>query len=75
MIERANNTVQVGASNEKRKVQAKEAYIVSQKLNPLKTYILLDDVWTTGSSMMAAYEKIFQAGARKIVIAVIAKSG
>ena len=75
MIERANNTVQVGASNEKRKVQAKEAYIVRQKLETLKTYMLLDDVWTTGSSMMTAYEKIFQAGARKIVIAVIAKSG
>ena len=62
MIERANNTVQVGASNEKRKVQAKEAYIVRRKLDPLKTYMLLDDVWTTGSSMMAAYEKNLPGG-------------
>lgn len=72
---RVNNTVQVGSSAEKRQRQAREAYMVRGSLNAEKLYLLLDDVWTSGSSMMAAYEKIFQAGARKIAIAVLAKSG
>ena len=74
---RAKNTVQVGADAEKRQKQAKEAYAVNPKvkIDPGKTYILLDDVWTTGASALAAYEKMKKAGAKKVVIAVLAYSG
>ncbi len=74
VLGRKNHTVQVGTSSEKRKKQASEAYEIVGKINPDVNYLLLDDVWTSGSSMLAAYEKIFQAGARKISIAVIAKT-
>ncbi len=74
VLMRANKTVQVGASVEKRKKQAAEAYKVCGEIDSNAEYLLIDDVWTSGSSMMAAYEKIFQAGARKISIAVIAKT-
>ena len=70
---RNKNTVQVGASREMRISQAKEAYRVAD-VNPEAKYLLLDDVWTTGSSMMAAVQKLRDAGAKKIGIVVIARS-
>lgn len=79
VLERRNKTVQVGASGEKRRRQAREAYGVSRrwlrrngdKLDPDTTYLLVDDVWTTGASMEAAIKKMREAGAKKIVGAVI----
>lgn len=71
---RANSTVQVGASAEQRARQAKEAYMLKSGFDPEKHYILLDDVWTTGSSMLAAAQKLRSEGAQKIDILVIAKT-
>ena len=73
VLVRNKNTVQVGASREERASQAKEAYR-ALKIDSSKNYLLLDDVWTTGSSMMAAAQKLREAGAKKIGIAVIARS-
>ena len=70
---RNKNTVQVGASREERASQAKEAYR-ALKIDSRKNYLLLDDVWTTGSSMMAATQKLREMGVNKIGIAVIARS-
>ena len=74
MLERANNAVQVGASVETRKEQAQSAYR-AQNVNADKRYVLLDDVWTTGSSMLAACKEIQKAGAKQIDVIIIAKSG
>lgn len=73
VLVRNKNTVQVGASRELRCEQAKEAYR-AVNVNPDMNYLLLDDVWTTGSSMMAAMQKLREAGAKKIGIVVIARS-
>ena len=73
VLVRNKNTVQVGASREERQIQAQEAYSV-QKIDSERSYLLFDDVWTTGSSMMAAMQKLREAGAKKIGIAVIARS-
>ena len=73
VLVRNKNTVQVGASREERASQAKEAYR-ALKIDSSKNYLLLDDVWTTGSSMMAAMQKLREAGAEKIGIAVVARS-
>jgi len=70
---RNKNTVQIGASREERASQAKEAYR-ALKIDFRKNYLLLDDVWTTGSSMMAATQKLREMGANKIGIAIIARS-
>lgn len=71
---RANSTVQVGASAERRARQAQEAYMLKSGFDPEKHYILLDDVWTTGSSMLSAAQKLRSQGAQKIDILVIAKT-
>ena len=71
-----NNTVQVGADRETRLSQAESAYALTNnaKIDSENTYLLFDDVWTTGASMKAATKKLQQAGASKIVIVVLAQS-
>lgn len=74
VLVRGNNAVQVGASEEKRKEQAKTAYIVKPDIDQSENYLLLDDVWTTGSSMLAACDALQRAGCKNINVAVLAKS-
>lgn len=72
---RGNNAVQVGASEEKRIEQAKTAYIPKNDIDRDANYLLVDDVWTTGSSMLAACSALQKAGCKNLNIAVIARSG
>lgn len=75
LLRRTSNTVQVGAGSERRITQAFSTYDLSSgRVNPDITYLLLDDVWTTGASIAAATRKLREAGALKISIAVIAVS-
>ena len=76
LLIRNNNTVQVGSDRKTRLTQAKSAYLVNPdiKINPTATYLLFDDVWTTGASMKAAVKKLRQAGAKNIVVALLAVS-
>ena len=73
---RAKNTVQVGSNRSDRLTQAKSAYIKNPKckINKDTTYILLDDVWTTGASIKAATKLLQQAGGKNIVVAVLTYS-
>ena len=71
MIGRVNKTVQVGADEETRRRQAKEAYAVVRGVNAEATYLLIDDVWTTGASMEAATKAIKKAWAKKVAAAVV----
>ena len=74
MLKRVNCTVQVGSSAEQRKDQASKAYEVAKGFDLDKHYVLVDDVWTTGSSMMAAAQKLRSLGAQHVDILVIAKT-
>ena len=74
LLIRCNNAVQVGTDAETRKKQAESAYRAAEGVNSDTEYVLIDDVWTTGSSMMAACEVMQKAGARKISVVIIAKS-
>ncbi len=73
---RANNTVQIGSSKSQRQAQAAQAYNLNQRIpiDASATYILLDDVWTTGASMRSAIKKLWQAGVEKIILAILALS-
>ena len=77
LLTRARNTVQVGTSRERRLAQAEHAYALSpnRAVEPGKTYLLLDDVWTTGASMVAAAELLQKAGAENLMMAVLVVSG
>lgn len=75
VLRRGNKAVQVGANEKVRKKQAESAYIVKDNIDTEANYLLLDDVWTTGSSMLAACNKLRAYGCQKISIAVLAKSG
>ena len=76
ILVRANNSVQVGSSKSVRLSQAKSAYEINPKqtIDPASTYLLLDDIWTTGASMQAAVKKLQQAGASKIIVAILGLS-
>ena len=76
LLLRANNTVQVGSDRKTRLAQAKSAYQINPKYNidPNFTYLLFDDIWTTGASMQAARKKLQQAGAKNIILSVLAIS-
>lgn len=74
LLLRAKNTVQVGADEKTRKVQAASAYEINPKIkiDPEKTYVLFDDVWTTGASMLAASKKLREAGAKNFIFVLLA---
>lgn len=75
-LERAKNTVQVGSDKSTRLTQADAAYEISStfKPDPTATYLLLDDVWTTGATMRAAAKKLQNTGARDVRICLVSYS-
>ncbi len=74
LLLRLNNSIQVGTDEKNRLKQAKNAYSVNPKISidQNTTYLLLDDVWTTGASMKSALKKLRETGASKIIIAILA---
>ena len=76
LLLRNQNTVQVGTDQKTRLKQAESAYKVNPKIkiNQTTTYLLLDDVWTTGASLEASTKKLREAGAKKIELAILALS-
>lgn len=74
ILVRQKNTVQVGADRDARLTQAEAAYAVSGEVSSGAKYLLIDDVWTTGASMKAAVKKLQEAGARKIIVGLLALS-
>ena len=76
LLLRNQNTVQVGSNRSKRISQAASAYILNPKAKIQKdaTYILLDDVYTTGASIDAATKILNSAGIKNIKISLLAYS-
>lgn len=72
VLGRAKDTVQVGVSAAQRKTQAEEAYTLTKDLTSGKTYLLVDDIWTTGATMQAAAKVMREAGAERVYGVVLA---
>lgn len=72
LLRRAVDTVQVGAKASEREEQAQKAYVARGEVDTKRSYILLDDVWTTGASMRAAAQAMQKAGAERLVGLVVA---
>lgn len=71
ILRRAEDTVQVGIKAAERQEQAKRAYEAARMVDNEANYLLLDDVWTTGASMLAAVDRLQQAGAKSVMGAVL----
>ena len=67
ILVRNKNTVQVGADKKTRLKQAEQAYSINEKvkIDPRATYILFDDVWTTGASMRMAHRMLKKTWSQK----------
>ena len=69
ILERATNTVQRGAGRKLRQEQAKLAF----RARPCSGRVLLiDDISTTGSTLISAAERLLEAGASEVWVAVLA---
>lgn len=73
VLRRRENSVQRHASRRQRFLQAKQAYRIDLDLSPEMTYLLVDDVFTTGATLMAATEVLQAAGAKRVWVAVGAR--
>lgn len=73
IICRQTKTKQRQASATQRRSQASQAFAVSGKLDPDKTYLLIDDVMTTGSTIEYAARSLKKAGAKQVWVVVIAR--
>lgn len=72
LLNRKKNTVQIGANAVERKRQAREAYEFAGEIDKNRTYVLFDDFWTTGASMVEAGKIMKKQGAKKLVAVVFA---
>jgi ComF family protein len=69
-LERTGNDRQVGASREKRLEQAEKLF-AARDVQPL-TYLLIDDVVTTGATIDTAAGLLMKAGAQAVYVGVVA---
>ena len=75
LVKRVKNSVQVGANEKMRAEQAKMAYGLNGKVDGgERSYVVVDDVWTTGSTMKSVCEMLKVAGARDVTAAVLARA-
>ena len=72
-LERRHNAVQVGASRSRRRKQAREAFCLVGIIDPTLTYLLVDDVVTTGASMREAAKILRKGGARNVWAVCLAR--
>lgn len=70
LLIRATNTVQHGATRRQRIQQANHAYRCDQAIDAVAPILLVDDVCTTGSSLLAAAQVLRQAGVGTVWVAV-----
>lgn len=73
LLKRKTNSVQLGASAHLRRQQANLAYKCTHQLNANPSYLLIDDIATTGATLIAAANCLKKAGAKTIIAAFIAR--
>ncbi|MCL2085345.1 hypothetical protein FWH09_00175 [Candidatus Saccharibacteria bacterium] len=73
LLLRTNSSRQVGSDSKTRLSQAKNAYKVNPRIpiDPTKTYLIIDDITTTGATLDACKKLLLSAGAKKVSTAVL----
>ena len=72
LLIRQNNIVQHELKAGQRKAAAKNAFSINPKIRIPENILLIDDIWTTGSTMVAAAELLKKSGVKTIIGAVVA---
>lgn len=68
LLMRIRETVsQVSLPREKRRENMRGAFVATRRADPAYTYIVVDDVITTGATLQAAVDALTQAGAANVV--------
>lgn len=73
ILTRSTTTKQRSANKSTRRQQAKRAFALKGPVNSEATYLVIDDVFTTGATIEYATRLLKGAGAKKIWVAVIAR--
>lgn len=73
LVSRKQQFVQHGATKKQREQQAKLSYTVQVQLDPDCTYVVVDDVYTTGSTVRYVTQALQAAGAVNVWIAVTSR--
>ncbi|HEY1085892.1 MAG TPA: hypothetical protein VGE34_04165 [Candidatus Saccharimonadales bacterium] len=73
VLVRKTNTKQLGSSKVQRIQNAKHAFEVRKPLDDTIMYVLVDDVFTTGSTITYAAKALRDAGAGSVSAAIIAR--
>ena len=75
LIRTANTTPQRQLDSKERKNNLKNAFQMSKKRVKLEKVLLVDDIYTTGSTVDAAAEVLLRAGIKKVYVLCICISG
>jgi competence protein ComFC len=73
ILARKTNAVQLGSSRLERLANAKDAYGLKYRPNPETTYLLIDDVVTTGATLQFGAKALRDHGASAVWVAAIAR--
>jgi ComF family protein len=73
LIARQTDSKQRQMNAKQRAVQAKNAFCINGDIDPEKTYLIIDDVITTGATIKYASRCLKRAGAKNIWVAIIAR--
>lgn len=74
LLRRNNNTTQhLTESAKVRREQAKSFFNIKGTIDPDKTYLVIDDIFTTGSTIESACHTLKQAGTKTVYIAILAR--
>lgn len=73
LLRRRENHRQLGASRNQRIKQAETAFYCKEKLAPSIPYLLIDDVLTTGATLMHGARVLGEAGAEEVWAGIIAR--
>ena len=71
LLGRATNTRQQGANRATRLKQAKQAFRAVKPI-PARTYLLIDDIVTTGATLKYATKTLLEAGVSEVWVAAVA---
>lgn len=70
---RSNITQHFAKSADERRKQAREFFEAPRSIEPTASYLIIDDIFTTGSTIQAATDCLVGAGAESVSVAVLAR--